>query len=82
MTGTRELTCKELVELVTDYHEGTLSPHERRRFEEHLASCDGCVSYVESLRQAMRIVARLTEEDLLPEMERELVAAFRGWQSA
>ena len=35
-----ELTCQELVELVSDYLEGALSPEDRRRFEEHLAGCD------------------------------------------
>lgn len=74
-----ELTCKELVELVTDYLEGALAPDERRRFEEHLVVCDGCTGYLDSIRLAIRVVGRLTEGDLLPEMERELLAAFRGW---
>ena len=81
MTDAPELTCKELVELVTDYFEGALSPDERRRFEEHLGTCEGCTSYVDSMLRAMQIVGRLTEDDVPPEMERELVAAFRGWKS-
>ena len=80
MTG--ELSCKELVELVTDYLEGVLTASERRRFEEHLGECDGCVGYVESIRQAIRIVGRFDEGDLPPELERELAAAFRGWTRA
>jgi len=74
-----ELTCKELVELVADYLEGALSHRDRQRFDEHLVVCDGCTSYLDSVRLTIRITGRLTEEDLLPEMERELVAAFRGW---
>jgi hypothetical protein len=31
---------------------------------------------------AMQLVGRLTEDEVLPEMERELVAAFRGWNPA
>ena len=41
-----ELTCRELVELVTDYHEGALSAGERERFEAHMAACEGCSVYV------------------------------------
>jgi len=77
-----ELTCKELVELVTDYLEGALSRRDRRRFEEHLVVCDGCTSYLDSIRLTIRITGRLTEEDLMPEMERELAAAFRDWTSS
>jgi Putative zinc-finger len=32
------LTCAEVVNLVTDYYEGRLTPAERRRFEEHIRS--------------------------------------------
>lgn len=76
----QELACKELVELVTDYLEGALSAADRKRFEEHLVICDACTSYLDSIRLAIRVTGRLTEGDLLPEMERELTAAFRGWK--
>ena len=33
------MTCQELVELVTEYLEGTLAVEMRARFEEHLAVC-------------------------------------------
>jgi Putative zinc-finger len=39
MTYPIGMTCQELVELVTDYLEGTLSAELRGRFEEHLAVC-------------------------------------------
>ena len=42
--GADEVACRELVELVTDYLEGALQPAERRRFEAHVAGCDGCRS--------------------------------------
>ena len=34
-----QLSCQELVELVTDYLEGALSPEETARFEEHIGRC-------------------------------------------
>ena len=48
--STDGLTCKEMVEIVTDYLEGALSPEDRSRFEQHLALCDGCTYYVEQMR--------------------------------
>ena len=39
------MTCREFVELVTDYLEGTLPDSERVRMEAHLAECDGCTGY-------------------------------------
>jgi hypothetical protein len=75
-----DLTCKELVELVTDYHDGALSARERERFEEHVVFCDGCASYLDGMRRTIEVTGRLTEADLLPAMEHELLAAFRDWK--
>ena len=40
------MTCKELVEVITEYLEGTLPAEDRARFERHLAECDGCHAYL------------------------------------
>jgi hypothetical protein len=77
-----DLTCAELVELVTDYHEGALEARDRQRFEEHVVFCDGCASYLDGMRRTIEVTGRLTVDDVLPELERELVAAFRGWRSS
>jgi anti-sigma factor RsiW len=54
-----EMTCQELVELVTYYLEGSLSGGDRVRFERHMAACAHCVVYLEQMRITIRIVARL-----------------------
>jgi hypothetical protein len=51
-----EMACKQLVELVADYLDDTLSPDMKARFEEHLAGCDGCSTY---LNQTQQIIAGL-----------------------
>jgi MFS family permease len=53
-----QLACKQLVELVADYLEDALSPEVRARFEQHLAGCDGCTTY---LSQTKQIIAELRE---------------------
>lgn len=77
-----ELTCREFVDLVTGYLEGALTPVARGAFEAHLAACDGCSRYLDGMRRTIEITGRLTDADLAPEIERELLTAFRGWQRA
>ena len=50
-----ELTCRELVELVTDYLEGALDGATRRRVDEHLAACPGCTAYLDEMRVTIRL---------------------------
>jgi anti-sigma factor RsiW len=75
-----ELTCKELVELVTEYLDGALSADELERFEEHLVYCASCVTHVEQMRETIRLVGVVREGDLDPAVADELLAAFRGWR--
>ena len=74
-----ELTCVELVELVTDYLEGALDNAERRRFERHIAGCDGCTGYLDEMRTTIALVGRLEVDGLSDGATSELLAAFRGW---
>ncbi len=76
----RELTCAEVVELVTDYLEEGLSARDRERFEEHLVFCDGCTNYLEQMRQTIEATGRLGEADLPAELHERLLEAFRGWK--
>jgi anti-sigma factor RsiW len=75
-----ELSCQELVELVTDYLEGALPDELRDRFDEHIAHCTGCRTYVEQMRLTISTTGTLTPESLSPEVENALLDAFRGWK--
>ena len=76
-----ELSCDEVVELVTDYLEGRLPPEERRRFDEHVTGCDGCVAYLEQMRATIATAGRLRDTDLPPELEERLLRSFRDRRS-
>jgi anti-sigma factor RsiW len=82
MTVQPEMSCRELVELVTDYLEDALDPVTRQRFEQHLQVCDGCVAYVDQMRTTVRLLGEVPEESLSPEARDRLLAAFRGWRPA
>jgi anti-sigma factor RsiW len=75
-----ELSCKELVELITNYLEGALSAPDRQRFEEHLSVCPGCREYLAQMRQTIRAVGRLSEESLPPKAREQLLDVFRNWK--
>ena len=55
------LTCRELVELVTDYLEGILPQHDRAGFDAHIAGCANCTRYVEQFRETIRLTGTLRQ---------------------
>ncbi len=75
-----ELTCQEFVELVTDYLEGTLTPGLRGRFEAHLEDCEGCVIYLEQMRQTIQLLGKLDESSVPTPGKEQLLQAFRNWK--
>lgn len=74
------MTCHELVALITEYLEGGLSARDRRRFERHLRGCEGCSTYLEQMRETVRIAGTIGEQDLTPQAREELLAVFRNWK--
>jgi len=78
----RELTCAQVVELVTAYLERALPATDMERFEEHLVFCDGCATYLEQMRATISAAGQLHAEDLPPELRERLLDAFRAWRTA
>ena len=76
------ITCREVVELVTEYLERALSADETALFEQHLNFCDGCQWYVEQMRGTIEAAGRIAEEDIALEDRARLLAAFRGWRTS
>lgn len=77
----RDLVCREVVEMVTDYLEDALSASDRRRFDAHLAGCPNCTEYLAQIRETIRLSGRLTPEDLTPGMRSELTDLYRLWRA-
>ena len=76
----KPLSCQELVELVTDYFEGALSRHDRKRFDAHIADCPHCTLYLEQLRQTIALTGTLREEDVEPDARDALLVQFAQWK--
>ena len=79
MIDVEAFSCQELVELVTDYLEGALSPADLRRFEEHIGGCDGCTEYLAQFRRIIHVTGMLAPDDLTPAAESALLDVFRSW---
>jgi anti-sigma factor RsiW len=75
------LVCRQIVELVTEYLDGSLPRSRRRRFEAHLAGCPHCAQYLAQMRTTIRLTGRLAEDDLTPEMEDDLTEVYRRWRA-
>jgi len=73
------LTCRELVEVLTDYLEGALEPGERAEIERHLVICRGCQDYVEQFRSTIDLLGRIADEPHEP--AGGALTMFREWQA-
>jgi anti-sigma factor RsiW len=78
--STIALSCRELVELVTDYFEDALPAPERARFDAHIAGCEHCTVYLEQMRTTILLTGRLRAEELAPASVEPLLEMFRGWR--
>jgi len=75
-----DLSCRDLVELVTEYLEGSLPRAERARVDAHLSGCPGCTTYIEQMGETIRLTGRLRAVDLPPAAREALLQAFRDWK--
>jgi anti-sigma factor RsiW len=75
------LTCRELVELVSDYLEGALPSAERTRFEAHIAACEHCATYLRQMCETLAVLGELPAETVSARAEAALRTTFREWKA-
>ena len=78
--ASEDITCKELVELVTDYFEDRMPADRRLRFEEHIAFCSPCAEYLEQMRQTITVAGALREEDLDQQSRDAMLNVFKDFR--
>jgi hypothetical protein len=79
MTLSTPMSCKELVELVTDYEEDVLLEADRQRFEQHVSDCPWCQRYLEQMRLTIRTLGRIDESGISDDAKQTLLVAFLDW---
>ena len=77
MIDPHDMMCQELVEVLTDYLDGTLDPHDRARLEAHLAICDDCQVYLEQFETTITLADQAGEPELSLQLRNNLLQAFR-----
>jgi hypothetical protein len=78
------LSCKEIVELVTDYQCDALGTADRVSFEQHLFGCTWCMTYLKQLDRTIELTGQLghpAAPDPVTVDVGKLAAVFRGWRS-
>ena len=76
----RPLVCRQAVELMTDYLEGTLPARDRARLEAHLAQCRHCTRYLAQIRTTVEAAGQVDPDDLDPQALDDLVDLYRRWR--
>jgi anti-sigma factor RsiW len=80
MSAIRELSCQEIVELVTEFLEGTMDEPLRAAFQAHLGGCPHCSHYLEQIEATIRVAGTIEADALSPEFRAGLLAAFRDFE--
>jgi anti-sigma factor (TIGR02949 family) len=77
MIDPHDMMCQELVEVLTEYLDGTLSAHDVMRLEAHLGVCDECRDYLEQFRTTITVTRRVDAAALPAGLRDGLLRAFR-----
>jgi len=77
------MNCHEVIPLLSSFHDGELTPDERRAIAKHVASCAACSQRLESIRRLSDLVESTPVPDapdsLLHKIERSLAAPIPFW---
>lgn len=76
------MTCREVVELLSELLDEALAPDARARVEAHLAACRDCRAHLAQLRWTIGALAELREDEVSPATLERFVEVFRDWRRA
>jgi anti-sigma factor RsiW len=68
------MTCRELIALLADYLEASLSPEVIAQLERHLGDCAPCVAYLNTYRRTREVAADAGRVEMPEEMKARLRA--------
>ncbi len=67
--------CKECVDLLGEYIEGTLQPEQAKALEDHLSLCPPCITFV----RTYRATRKLCRAALVTDMPHELMSSLSSF---
>lgn len=72
------LRCRDMVDLVLAYLEGTLDPGEQQAFEAHIADCLNCWRFLRTYRETVSLGQQLREEAIPLDVRERLETFIRS----
>lgn len=74
----RRTPCAELRQHASEYLEADIPEAEKERIRRHLEECDGCKSFVETLRSTITMLRGLPTQAVPPSLKERLNQVSRG----
>jgi mycothiol system anti-sigma-R factor len=72
------ISCKDLLEELSEYLDEELTPEQRVELEEHLAECRPCKVVADTSRSTVKIVTGCRSFELPPKMSARIMAKIRS----
>jgi len=76
--GVRELECRQIAEILTEYLEGTLPKATRDLLEWHIEGCAPCVAFVNTYRGTVNATRALQDVTIPPELKSRLLRVLQS----
>jgi anti-sigma factor RsiW len=70
------LTCKEFLDGLTDYLDGTLEGEIRQHLETHITECPNCWVIVDTTKKTIQIYKGMDPQPISPELHSRLMQAL------
>ena len=72
------LTCEQLYQRASAFHDGELGPEERAQYQQHMELCPACETFYRSLEVTIRRAREALTVDPPPGLAEDMVAAVRA----
>ena len=69
--------CREIVDLLADYLDGSLPPDTARALKTHLEGCSPCIVFVNTYRGTINAARKIREVEIPPELRDRLISFLR-----
>lgn len=72
------LGCRDIIDLLDEYLDGTLDREAAEALGAHLAGCEDCTAFLNTYRGTVRTTRHLRDHHLPPELRKRLLAFLQG----
>ena len=69
-------TCKEVIQVLTEYLEDDLSTEEKARFEHHMSECSPCMAFLRTYETSCELATNALRAKEIPDELQERVRSF------